>query len=305
MNGSELSLLQEPYSQEAFIQNFVLKYPRMYVRLISYNYKFDTETLLKYRFLLSWHKTGILGNPKIIWTKELKNIFKDSLNGFDPLYKDKYEDDDRNFDYLNSIGGYENLKITLRRGRTFIGEYKLDDITIDFIRSNKDQIVDWRIICSAFKEIDFYFAKEFYKYLDLGYLISNPFIDWNDFKIIRLFINNYIIIYCKYFWDKFLSHFVSAETIPRHLESMNSLEKIARIHWKSDRRYNGNAFKYLVSIYVLSEFDDQRISSGYYYDPIDYHIGPWDQPFSQLKKTDIFSISDAKYNLYQRKFDFN
>ncbi len=148
----------------------------MYVRLISYNFKFDEDTLLKYGFLLAWDKYGLLGNSKIVWTKQLKHIFSDRLKG------KEYSPSDQ-FHIENCHNDFANLKVSLKKDRRKIGVYNLDEVTIDFIRNNKEYIVEWEIIGSAFKEIDFSFVKEFSDYLGKIKIpiLSNPHVDWSDF----------------------------------------------------------------------------------------------------------------------------
>ncbi len=267
-------------TQEAFIENFVLKYPRQYVRLISYNYPFDHQTLMEIGFMLAWDTKGLLGNSRINWTSELKNKFSNRL--LNKVYGPSIQEYLKNHNYIE-----DNLEISLRKDKREIGRFKLDEITVDFIRKNKDEIYNWWVISGFYKCIDLDFALEFYQYLDSSHLFSNPYLQWADLELIKLYASEYRIVMCENCWN-FFSRFINNETIRTHIFSMNKLDKVAKIHWKSRQRQADNTFKYLLGIYVVSEFGNQRISSCIYYDEKDIEK----ETIIKLNKTDEFPIRE-------------
>lgn len=249
-------------NQQDFIKDFVLEFPRQYIRLISFSHSFSTELFLEYGHLLAWDKHGVLGNSRIYWSNELKLKFSTRLieKQINPLSYFKHSEKD-------------NIKIILRKNKRIFGEFDLENLTIDFIRQNKNEIYNWGIISEFYKEIDYKFAKEFYIYLKPEFMFANPYVDWTDFNLVKLFILNYHIIKCKFFWDTFISSFINDESIKLHIKSMDKLNKTAKINWKT--KLSDGTFKYLFGIYINSNFCDQMICSLYHYDKSDYETNTW------------------------------
>ena len=259
-------------TSKEFLNQFVLEFPRLYVRLISYNLPFTEEMLIKYGYLLSWDKYGILGNSRIKWTDNLKSKFSDRLQGknFGPGQQHYSGPSSNDIDTeIEDIIFYEVDKKFGRRHHRI----KLSELSLDLLRKYKDEIKDWRTIAWHFDKIDYDFIIEFKDKIPLSLLLLNSSIDWHDPRLFSFYSDNFDIVICETVWTNFVKEFASNNTIEEHFEAFNELDKVVKINWKSADRDKDNTLKYLISIYVNSKYGNQIMTSGYYRTEKDFPLG--------------------------------
>ena len=255
-----------------FINQFVLEFPRLYVRLISYNLPFTEELLVKYGYLLSWDKYGILGNSRIKWTDNLKARFSERLQGkyFGPSEQHYLGPNSNELD--TEIADIVFYEVDKHVGRKY-HRIKFSELSLDLLRKYKNEIKDWRTIAWHFDKIDYDFIIEFKDKIDLSLILLNSSIEWSDTRLFSFYLDIYDIVICKSVWINFIKKFTSINSIKDHFEAFNELDKVVKINWKSEDRNKDNTLKYLLSIYVKSKYGNQIMTSGYYRTEKDFPLG--------------------------------
>ena len=255
-------------SQDKFIDEFVIKFPRLYIRSLSYHFPFTENDILKYGFLLSWDKLGLLGNSNIIWTKRLKETYKARLVGkkFGPNFQEYIPHADNYL--INDWNSVIKLRPYVKND---LNEIKLVDLNIELVTKYKNRITDWRTISANFN-----FASNenlFIDKINRIALLVNPFTDWDNTFLYQFYNDTYPAFTCENIWFKFISKNVNSLNINIHLESFNRLAKFIKINWRLDEPLKDGRFKHLMGVYVKSEYGNQLMSSGYYFSKRHFELG--------------------------------
>lgn len=240
-----------------FISKFIQCYPRLYVRIISHNLAFTEENIIKFGFLLSWDKYGLLGNSFIQWTPNLKNLFSKKL-----LNKE-YGPSSQEYVAME-FGNLDSIKVKMMRSYGSQQFLEGKEININNIRTFKNVILEWNKICIHFPEITYDFIIEFKAFINFDLLLKNPSIDWSDLRLFNFYIDSYNIIKCENLWVNFIKKFSANYRISENLKLLNHSEKFVIVHWKSDSLRKDGNIKYLLSVYAKSENGNQIIASGYH-----------------------------------------
>jgi len=256
--------------QDEFIKEFVIKYPKLYVRALSFNFPFTEQEVLKYGFLLAWDNHGILGNSYINWTKKLQQTFQSRLDckDFGPPSQ-KYVPHPETC-WINE----HNSVIKLRPfAKNDINEIKFSDLNIKLMWQYKDRIQDWATISANF-DLTFNEVLLFLDKIHRDMLLVNPNINWTNTLFYQLYKDmSYPACTCKNIWYNFVNNHVDSFTIPIHLDAFNRLDKFIKINWKTDVPFQDDNFKYLIGVYVKSEYGCQLMSSGYYFSRKHFYVG--------------------------------
>lgn len=252
---------------DSFIHDFIISYPKLFIRILSYNLAFTEENLQQFGFLLSWDKYGILGNSNIKWTPILKSTFSKRL------VNKEYSPPAQEYISLD-LGEIKPIKLRVDY-LTGQKKYYLNpmEVNLENIRKYRDAILGWGELSLHFSEITYEFIMEFKEKINFDLLLRNQTIDWSDLRLFKFYVVGYKIIMCENLWINYIKKYSANYRLRDHLVLFNNLDKFVKIHWKSEELGKDGTTKYLLSVYAKSESGHQIMTSGYYRTNKNYEKG--------------------------------